>query len=81
MAVDNLVGVLPQVDVSDVSDKINAALDRSWLFDSSNVTVSAKEGTVYLGGTVRTMQERHEAMGAAWASPGTTAVVNEISVA
>jgi osmotically-inducible protein OsmY len=80
VAVDNLVAVLPQVNVSDVSDNINAALDRSWLFDPSNVTVSAKEGTVYLGGTVHTMQERREAMGAAWASPGTTAVVNDIGV-
>jgi osmotically-inducible protein OsmY len=81
VAVDNLVAVLPQVDVSDVSDRISEALDRSWLFDPKTVTVTADGGTVYLGGTVRNMQERRDALGAAWASPGTTAVVNDIGVA
>jgi osmotically-inducible protein OsmY len=81
VAVDNLVTVRPQVDVSDVSANINAALDRSWLFDPAKVTVSADGGVVYLGGTVRSIRERREAMDAAWASPGITSVVNSISVA
>lgn len=81
VAVDNLVTVRPQVEVSDVSANINAALDGSWLFGPAKVTVSADGGIVYLGGTVRSMRERREAMDAAWASPGTTSVVNSISVA
>ena len=80
VAVNNLVAVLPQVDVSDVSDNINAALDRSWLFDPATVTVTSDGGLVHLGGTVRTMQERRAAAGAAWASPGTTGVDNRIHV-
>jgi osmotically-inducible protein OsmY len=80
VAVNNRIVVKPQVDVEAVSDSISEALDRSWLFDPKTVTVKADGGTVYLGGTVRTMQERREAMGAAWASPGTTAVENRISV-
>ena len=80
VAVSNRITVRPQVDVEAVSDSISEALDRSWLFDPRTVTVKADGGTVYLGGTVRTMQERREAMGAAWASPGTTAVVNSIGV-
>jgi len=79
-AVDNRVTVRPQVDVSAVSDSISEALDRSWLFDPKTVTVTADGGTVHLGGTVRTMQERREAVAAAWACPGTTAVDNLISV-
>ena len=78
--VDNRVTVRPQVDVSAVSDSIGEALDRSWLFDPKTVTVTTSGGTVHLGGTVRTMQERREAVAAAWASPGTTAVDNLISV-
>ena len=78
--VDNRVTVRPQVDVSAVSASISEALDRSWLFDPTTVTVTASGGTVHLGGTVRTMQERREAVAAAWASPGTTAVDNLISV-
>ncbi|MCJ2013581.1 BON domain-containing protein [Methylobacterium sp. J-076] len=80
VAVDNRVTVLPQVDVADVSATISEALDRSWLFDPATVTVTADGGTVHLGGTVRTMQERREAVGAAWACPGTTAVDNRISI-
>lgn len=80
VAVNNLITVRPQVDVAAVSDRISEALDRSWLFDPKTVTVKADGGTVYLGGTVRRMQERRDALGAAWASPGTTAVVNSIDV-
>jgi len=80
VAVDNRITVLPQVDVADVSTNISEALDRSWLFDPATVTVTADGGIVHLGGTVRTMQERRAAVGAAWASPGTTAVDNRISV-
>lgn len=80
IAVINRITVKPLVDVEAVSDNISEALDRSWLFDPKTVTVTADGGTVHLGGTVRTMQERREAVGAAWASPGTTAVENRISV-
>ncbi|GJE40275.1 BON domain-containing protein [Methylobacterium persicinum] len=80
VAVDNFLTVKPQVDVAAISDDISEALNRSWLFDPKTVTVTADGGMVHLGGTVRTMQERREAVGAAWASPGTTAVDNRISV-
>lgn len=80
VAVNNFITVRPKVDVAAVSDRISEALDRSWLFDPKTVTVTANGGTVHLGGTVRTLQERREALGAAWASPGTTAVENHISV-
>ena len=80
VAVDNFVTVKPQVDVAAISDDISEALNRSWLFDPKTVTVTADGGMVHLGGTVRTMQERSEAVGAAWASPGTTAVDNRISI-
>jgi osmotically-inducible protein OsmY len=80
VAVNNLITVRPQVDIAAVSDRISEALDRSWLFDPKTVTVTADGGTIYLGGTVRNMQERRDALGAAWASPGTTAVVNSIGV-
>lgn len=80
VAVSNRITITPQVDVQDVSANISDALDRSWLFDPATVTVTADGGTVHLGGTVRSMQERREAVGAAWASRGTTAVENRISV-
>jgi osmotically-inducible protein OsmY len=80
VAVNNLITVRPQIDNSDVCADISQALGRSWLFDPTTVTVSSDGGTVHLEGTVRTLQERRDAVRAAWASPGTTAVENRISV-
>jgi osmotically-inducible protein OsmY len=80
VAVNNLITVRPKIDNSDVCADISQALGRSWLFDPTTVTVSSDGGTVHLEGTVRTLQERRDAVRAAWASPGTTAVENRISV-
>lgn len=81
VAVNNLVTVRPPVDNSDVCADISDALGRSCLFDPTTLSVSSDGGTIYLEGTVRTMQERRAAVGVAWASPGTAAVENHIRVA
>ena len=65
VAVNNRIVVKPQVDFEAVSDSISEALDHSWVFDSKTVTMTADGGTVFLGGIVRSMQERREALGAA----------------
>ena len=80
VAVTNRITIKPQVNATDVSTAISAALDRSWLFDPETVTVKADGGTVHLGGTVRTMQQRRRAVGAAWSTEGTTAVDDQIMV-
>ncbi|WP_162241599.1 BON domain-containing protein [Methylobacterium sp. Leaf117] len=58
VAVDNRIVVKPQVDVAAVGDRISEALERSWLFDLKTLTVIADGGIIYLGGTLRSMQER-----------------------
>lgn len=81
VAVTNRITIRPQVNAADVVAAISAALDRSWIFDPETVTVKADGGTVHLGGTVRTMRQRRQAVGAAWSSEGTTAVDDQITVA
>jgi osmotically-inducible protein OsmY len=80
VAVTNRITVKPEVNTTDISAAISEALDRSWLFDPETVTVKADGGTVHLGGTVRTMQQRRRAVGAAWSSEGTTAVDDQITI-
>jgi osmotically-inducible protein OsmY len=66
-------------NVSNIRDEIMVALDR-WWFDPAQINVSAHGGTVKLTGLVRSLVERDEAEAAAWASPGTILVENNISV-
>jgi len=69
----------PKPNVSNIKDEIMVALNR-WWFDTATIYVSAHGGTVKLTGQVRSLVERAEAEAAAWASPGTVLVENNISV-
>jgi osmotically-inducible protein OsmY len=69
----------PKPNVSNIKDEIMVALNR-WWFDTATIYVSAHGGTVKLTGQVRSLVERAEAEAAAWASPGTILVENNISV-
>jgi osmotically-inducible protein OsmY len=79
VGVSNKTTLRPKPDVSNIKEKIVVALHRSWL-DPANIDVSAHGGTVKLTGKVRSLVERDEADAAAWASPGTVFVENNISV-
>lgn len=77
----NHIAITPKVDVADISDNIQHALDRSWFFDPKTVGVSAVGGKVHLTGTVHSWHERNVAADAAWSAPGASDVVNDIMVA
>lgn len=77
--VTNQTTVKPKPDAIRIKDRIMAALNRSWL-DPARIKVSAEDGRVKLSGKVRSWVERDEADAAAWASPGTITVENNISV-
>ncbi|MCW2275629.1 BON domain-containing protein [Rhodoblastus acidophilus] len=79
VGVSNQITLKPKPNVSNIQDKIKVALNRSW-FDPAAITVSAHGGTVKLTGDVHSLVERDEADAAAWASPGTMFVENNISV-
>lgn len=77
--VSNQINIKSKPDTGAIREKILTALDRSW-FDPATINVTSDGGKVKLTGKVNTWYERDEAGYAAWAAPGTTAVVNEISV-
>ena len=76
----NRITVKPRVDTSSLSDDINHALHRSWFFDASDLQVSAQGGRVHLTGSVGSQHDRQSAAATAWAAPGATDVINDITV-
>ena len=77
----NEITIKTKVNASDLSNGINHALHRSWFLIPNDVQVSADGGTVYLTGAVQSPHDRDVAAATAWAAPGATAVVNDITVA
>ncbi len=80
VGLSNQITIRPHVDTSSLSDDISHALHRSWYFDASNLHVSAQGGRVHLTGTVGSQQDRQSAAATAWAAPGATNVINDITV-
>jgi osmotically-inducible protein OsmY len=80
VGISNQVLIKPRVSASNVSDTIMHALHRSWFFDPHTIMVSALGGDVRLTGTVTSWHDRRIAAETAWAAPGVTQVVNEITV-
>ncbi|MCW6512158.1 BON domain-containing protein [Hyphomicrobiales bacterium BP6-180914] len=80
VGLDNQILIKPKVSVSNVSDDITHALHRSWFFDPTSITLSVDAGAVRLDGTVHSPHERQVAAATAWASPGVTAVENNLSI-
>ncbi|WP_255245673.1 BON domain-containing protein [Sphingobium sp. D43FB] len=79
VGVSNQTTVKPRVNITDIGRDIGVALHRSWL-DPKTINVSADGGKVKLTGTVHTLNDRWSAGSAAWGSPGTTAVENDLIV-
>ncbi len=78
--VSNLIGVTPRVSVSNVREKIEAALKRNAEVDASRIRVAAADGKVTLRGSVRSWTERADAERAAWAAPGVREVEDLITL-
>jgi osmotically-inducible protein OsmY len=77
----NNVTIHVPVSAENIREKIEAALRRSAEVDASHITVATHDGTVTLGGRVRSWAERLEAERAAWAAPGVRHVEDRIAVA
>jgi osmotically-inducible protein OsmY len=69
------------IDAEEVSDDITHALGHSWFFDPQTISVAIHAGEVTLTGTVRSERELKMAGAAAWAEPGVTNVVNQLTIA
>jgi osmotically-inducible protein OsmY len=78
--VTNYVVVKPHLSAALVREKIEAALRRSAVIDSKNIRVVTTGSKVTLSGRVPSYAERREAEHAAWAAPGVSEVVNDVTV-
>ena len=75
------VGVKPRVSAIDIQDRIKAALKRHADVEASRISIAVNNGTVTLSGSVESLAEMDLAENAAWAAPGVSRVVDNLSVA
>ena len=78
--ISNHIVVKPTASPEDIKRKIEEAFKRSAEIDARRITIETNGGEVTLVGTVRSWVERQEAERAAWAAPGVTKVVDQITV-
>jgi osmotically-inducible protein OsmY len=86
----NIVGTLdvfdeielkyPTPNRGDVKESIKKAFKRNAALDANELHVSTDNGSVTLKGTVSSWAEHDEAIDAAWAAPGVTAVHDHLTV-
>ena len=70
----------PTPAAADVHKSIKKAFKRNAAVDAGEVYVTTDDGTVTLTGTVRSWAEHDEAIDAAWAAPGVTAVFDDVTI-
>jgi osmotically-inducible protein OsmY len=71
----------PRPNAADMQESIKKALKRNAALDAEGLHVSTDNGIVTIKGTVRSRAERDEAIDAAWAAPGVTAVRDDLTIA
>jgi osmotically-inducible protein OsmY len=71
----------PTPDAGDVKHAIKKAFKRNAALDADDLRISSDNGSVTLKGTVSSWAEHDEAIDAAWAAPGVTAVHDDLAVA
>lgn len=77
-SIDNAVTLTPDVSVSQVKEKVQAALRRQASADAATIHVETSGGRVTLTGHASSWQSIEDAASAAWAAPGVTDVVDRV---
>lgn len=80
VGVINSITLKEAVAPADVASSIRNAFARHAEREAKKIEVSVRGTTITLRGTVDSLAERTAAVGAAWAAPGISNVVNEIEV-
>jgi osmotically-inducible protein OsmY len=79
-AVYNSITLKQHASTAQVKEKVQAALQRQATTDANAIHVETSGGTVTLTGHAPSWQSVEDAASAAWATPGVTAVVDELTV-
>jgi osmotically-inducible protein OsmY len=80
VAVCNNVTIKPQIDAVEVREKVEAALQRQATRDGQSIRIQTSGGKVTLTGHASSWESIENASDAAWAAPGVTQVVDEVTV-
>lgn len=80
LGVFNDVTIKPNVQVSDLRDKIKAALKRNAAIEAGNITVTTEGGKVTLSGTVDSWEEDGIVRNTVWSAPGVTEVEDKLLI-
>lgn len=76
--VTNVIRVRADLAAADIGDAISRALKRHAEREAKHIDIKVEDGTVTLTGKVDSASERDAARGAAWATRGVTAVVDNL---
>jgi osmotically-inducible protein OsmY len=79
--VTNSIALVPRASPGDLKNRIEAALKRHAELEARKISVSTRDGSVVLEGSVHSWAEREEAEAAVWASPGIRTVEDRLKVA
>ena len=77
---DEIELMYPTPDPGSVKEGIKRAFKRNAKLDGDDLSVSTSNGTVTIEGIVSSWAEHDEALAAAWAAPGVTAVDDRMTV-
>lgn len=80
IGVNNTITLKPVVTPSDIRSRIQEALKRHAEREAMDIEVKVSDSTVTLRGRVDSWAERAAVQGAAWAAPGISRVVNDVTV-
>lgn len=81
VSMNNAIRIKPEASAAEVKENIEAALQRQAVTDTKSIHVTTSGGKVTLSGTASSWQSIEDAAHAAWAAPGVTKVVDELTVA
>jgi osmotically-inducible protein OsmY len=78
--VRNSTTLTPSTSVSQVKEKVEAALQRQARTDAKSIQIETSGGKVTLSGHASSWQSVEDAANAAWSAPGVTQVVDHMAV-
>jgi osmotically-inducible protein OsmY len=78
VGVTNAIHIEAGTSVSQVEEKVRAALQRQASADAHAIHVEVSGGTVTLSGSASSWHAIEDAAAAAWAAPGVTAVIDQV---